>query len=1791
MIPPLACFTMNNLQTSGNNDNSNNQASGTSGHLSYDSCVKFQRRVIAKKIALLKEARVSPMMRPQAVSFPVNLVAFFEGHLRNKLSDVAMSKLEGLLALYLALSDVQSSTGFLAVLTLYAKTHNHASLVSQMKGIVDSLFDMSPQSSDRPAWLDAMTNSLTDWKLLVSNPAFKKVSRVISLLVTLGCVESQSINLGGLELFSIKAQERQVNAIDLADAVVETVVFFAEGAYQCFVKGSLKPLLFSKSEICEIEELYLEKLNQWEHVRNGNLKKFCGKDESEFDLELGELVQKLKVLYQTLPSGAEKKIVQLKWEKLSAVETEFTASRVRGGLRKVPFCVKVYGKSSVGKSSFTDYTMTAVLRAGGFPCDDDHICTLNPDDKHMSNYRSYITGIKIDDYGNTKLDYVEVSPTDWLIKIVNNIRTYAVMADLANKGKVTIEPACLTITTNVEDLHAGKLSYESVSIARRAHVHVDLKVKPEFCKVDEFGTRTHMLDSRKVFNKYGDSDQIQDLWNITIRAVVIDPDTNTFHFENVPELVDVDIHTYLNYLIKGAKRHFEEQEVLVNKCSSMSERLPWCERCKTFTEYCECCPEEEDHDPQFGERLATAMTSYGSQWKYGFHKRRLTVETKVEDLSITALHTAVRWFENSPYAVWTNWIPESMMDNDYVKSFIMYIDSDLVAAEIRTYVISMVLAYACFVMSFAYMNFKLGLFVAIALGLYMLSAYAAVVEAKKEAYMNHLRDQRGVLGKAFEDVRDNHVKYACGLFAGLSVLYGVCQLVKALRSNLTAQGVLRPRSVADIQERDTQVNVWKKDDEKPHVPSVSGATAGAKDALAVAEKAVWTIEYELEDRTRFSNCFAYKSGVILVPYHSLPKTVVKATAIFGYRKIPFILNPELVEPFAQDLVAVYVPNTGPLKDMSSWFANDYLRKPTIATILFNNDGKKRDRTMWQFVHGASNGAATFNGSYYELVKTTTFGGLCMAPLISEGKDCHVLGFHLGGIEGTKKGVGIAVTKGMIDQAVARLHKRSASFIPAPQAREIDENVNGLQVALSPDIHYKSPLRYIDSDCQVEVYGSVSGRSTYKSEVIQTPISDTVERVCGVANKHGPPRFVEKVTREDGSISNQSWKPWYASLDVSSHPSIGFDPASVDRAREDWLSGMREVFDAQSELWKMDIRPLSDLEVVSGIDGKKFIDAMPAGTSMGYPIKGPKRNHLIDLEPTEDHACPREFTPEIQELISAFYAHCDANEMPNQPFNASLKDEPTERTKEKVRVFQAAPVPLQHGIRKYFLPIGRFISSNPLVAECAVGINAHGPEWDELSRFMAHFGEDRIIAGDYSKYDLRMPAQLTISAFSAMIEIAKWSGNYTERDIKRMQVIAFEVCHPLIAYNGDMMRFLGTNPSGQNMTVYLNSVVNSFLHRLAFFDCYSQEELRSIGSELGLSGPAKFRDLVTLATYGDDAKGSVRKGYDKFNHVSMANFLEKNDMKFTMPDKKSEPVPFMSRYRADFLKRKDRFEQKLGVYVGVLEESSIFKSLHSILRSKTNTPEEVCTMNIEGAMREWFFHGEETYELRREQMKTIAVEHNLPVRDLELSFDDRVEAWKDKYVPQSGEKLESRSTESLIANATRVSNKLSKRVGLHDCNGWIVEMARMSTELNERLVVPTGPSQPVVYDAEDEISELTRATPVTTEDELQDQVVKFIGKPLAREYTVFADCIGKGDLLYRDKNTYLVIETKRIVGREDQMDKVRMQARKYASSLHKLQPNGTVYALTYTELGFSFVKKYGVAPIPAKWKSLKAVLGM
>jgi len=937
----------------------------------------------------------------------------------------------------------------------------------------------------------------------------------------------------------------------------------------------------------------------------------------------------------------------------------------------------------------------------------------------------------------------------------------------------------------------------------------------------------------------------------------------------------------------------------------------------------------------------------------------------------------------------------------------------------------------------------------------------------------------------------------------------------------------------------------------------------------------------------YSGAFCVKSKMFLVPAHILPQVPTEAKFKTTSGNFSTVINRKRCYIIPNtDAALVYVPNAQPAKTMIKHFEPDYVRHPVMAVMHGVDDKLKpfKDELMWQHANDVHNGIAVFPGSFYTLRVMETYEGMCMAPIVSDTVEKKILGFHIGGVTGTRRGCGFALTSAQLTSACAELIKLSPTFVEAPQAAEIPDSMMGKEYAVSGTVHKKCPTNFISGDPAIVAYGTVTGKAKFTSRVIETPISKIVEEVTGVPNVHGPPKFVKPVELENGRVDTQSWRPWYESLEVCSKPSVGFDPVKVEVAMDDYLAEIEQMFKRDSSLHLAEMRPLSHQETISGIEGRRFIDAMVTKTSMGYPIGGPKAKFLVDLPPTDEHSCPREFTPEVQAEIARVLATADSGEMLNMIFGASLKDEPTKITKDKVRVFQAAPLALQYAIRKYFLPVARFLSLYPLVSETAVGVNSHGPEWDELSKFMAKFGDDRVIAGDYSKYDLRMPAQLTISAFSIMMKIATWSGNYTSSDLKRMNVIAHEVCTPLVAYNGTLIRFLGTNPSGQNMTVYINSIVNSLLHRICFYDVYSQKELKTIGKELSLGRTARFRDLVTLMTYGDDAKGSVRPGYDKFNHVSMANTLKANDMVFTMPDKESDPVPFMSRYDADFLKRKDRYDEDLGVFVGVLDESSIFKSLHSILESKEVTPLEVCGQNVDGALREWFFHGREVFEKRREQMKVVADRAHLFCRTLDEDFDDRVEQWKHKYVPQMGRKSYNPEEWALKHLTGKSLKQLQTMYKGMKCNTVPDEFKESKLAITKRAIQEFEQEDFSVPSAIDFVESLSSHSTSAVSDEtiLCNRVKEVLGKPFKEEYDVIASSVGCGDLLYMYEGVFLVIECKRVVGRGSGFArKVKDQAIKYAKVMEVCRPDMTIYGVTYTEYGFELVECFGEPRFPAK----------
>lgn len=1409
-------------------------------------------------------------------------------------------------------------------------------------------------------------------------------------------------------MFSIGAFAKHTSAVDLIDAAFETIVYFTEGGYACFERGSIKPLLYGNMENEEFEEAYSRCLRCHEYAKCGNLEKFEDMTENDYEALLAQCIEKAQMLKTTCKGIVEKNILSRKVEVLRQWQATFRQTRVQGGLREAPYSIGIYGGTAVGKSTIANILMVTTLLYNNYCASDNRIVTLNEADKFMSNFRSYTNGVLIDDIGNTKADFVERAPTSLMIQLVNNVRMYANMAEADMKGKVSVEPKVVIGTKNVKDTCATVYSNEPASITRRDRITLTCKVKSEYAVHD-------MLNEDKVRAAFPfGSPQIPDFWDITVeksfpvphgvkgKAATVGWEVVEFHGK---PLKDIGLPELIRWIGQDSQKFYASQREFVSKSNNLDKQIQLCPKCRfptpdvcicnkedhtylhkmdshCVTGYCTRCEahhkeEEEVLDNQIGELVVAAMLPKIRRWDRWWRPHVAYWTDEIEKRSVETLLKRLDWLENSRWVCWTNWVPKEWIEKDWMKNIVWLTREGKLRERIRRSYFNHLLITGFCIFSIIFIT---PLFIPILC--IPLMGISGVVEFEKKKMYDEVAADNEAMPKVFKMYRDRHVKWITGICVVIAALYAVAQIYKAFKVVPVPQGNIAPKSMTDIIERDAEVNPWAgvKVSEMPCSEKSKTTTPDRLEKMVQDNLCHMAITLTDKGKVRNFECDAFfpKSNVAVVPRHMWKADDIKANftrhdpSLIGGNFECFLYRKFSVDIPNTDLSVVWVPNGGDWKDLTDYFPHQRFASVPARLTFKQKDGSCIGSKLMMDVGEVVTFAAEFFGAKYNL-KFETFEGLCIAPLITETKGPLIGGFHLGGKSGETRGCSGLLLKSEFDSAFEILRK-VPGVVLSKSSGTMPKELYDVQFFENTDVHPKSPINFLPEGTNCKYYGQVTGRASYYSDVEPTVISKHVEDVCGVPQKWGGPKF------------RKGW-PWQASLQHSAKPSCGIEGSLLELAADDYVQGLLRALDDIPDL-KLGVRPLTEMETVCGIDGLRFIDKMPPTTSIGYPLSGPKMNYITLLDPTghPTHQCPavldQRFWDHAYEMEELYLK----GERAYPIFKACFKDEPTKLTKDKVRVFQGAPVALQLLVRKYYLPVARILSMLPLTSECAVGVNAQGPEWDQLAKHVMRFGKDRILAGDYSKYDLRMPAQVMFVAFRIMMDIAKECG-YSERDLIIMEGIATDICYPLMAYNGDLIQHYGSNPSGQNLTVYINSIVNALLFRCAYYHVTKDRE-----------NVPEFREVCSLITYGDDAKSSVHENFPEFNHISVAKFLEDHDMKFTMPDKESEPTPYMKDEEADLLKRANVYSNDTGMIMGALDEDSIFKSLHAVLRSKAITREQQAMQNIDGGLREWFSHGREVYEERREQMKEIAkradIIHGCTV--IHESYDDRLQQWKEKY---------------------------------------------------------------------------------------------------------------------------------------------------------------------------------------------------
>jgi len=1430
------------------------------------------------------------------------------------------------------------------------------------------------------------------WNLCRQNKNFKRVSYLISAALSMSICSIKELNwtFAGFEILSIQAAKEQLDAVDLIDSIVKTFSWIARSGANVFLRGDIRSILYDDPRMTKFLEICDEVLAYSDTACAGNLQTDMNDFRSKLDYAIDTVVE----LKKAQNGGPSSLWLQKKYSDLIGVRERIIAKDRTTAIRFAPIGFSISGPTGVGKSTLSALTMKTSLQSMGFVSTSDRIITLDPADKYQSTYTSDINGMYIDDFANTKSKFEETAPTSYVIKFFNNVAAQAIKAEIQAKGVVFINFKCGVITTNSKELDVRQYSNCPESILRRFY-HVTVSVLPQYRK-----------DGSQLDNFHPDLQgaSITNVWALNIEEVITTPEvkgmlgrkaTNDggydFRIVEIPNFEgqakfrceNMDLTTYLKVVVYLSERHKKSQFNVVKRANDL-DKMKYCKETSLPLELCQHCV-----IPAAYEMLADLFVSTTSDVLCSYWKRWLAPARALNWLlgwsSIKEWQT--RELELELHKMMDSFIvptiiacvPESVFRIKIVQSCLRKWQYGAAFLSVPRMIRSLSLLYLFFLFVSVCLRMGSATIVISSFIMFIFSLFLCLLgwQARYREVEQEFCRRRDALPEHIKHTRDKYMPAAVCLGIGVSILilWNHCR-----KRNIDPQSLASPST---IDQKPEWTGFFKhlfggtiKTDER----AKNASTVQVKHTL---EKNLFYCDFERDDgsKTRCNILFPRKC-VALFPYHIFFKNGDLNGKPCEHMRLRIIRRPEssssvflsavslsqaVIFPEC-DMVMAYIPNCPDIKDMLKWLPLERPKGNIMAEFIVRDETcvLHTERIHVQFGDTGHKYRNFYGGRYNTSLAVS---GACMGLIVSDTKNPCLVGVHIGGVPNKNFGIMQSFTLYDYEEALNKL-KNIRGVCLSSLSSEIPQTQYGKDVIHSSEVHPNAKfIHELDNMAYVDVLGSTQLRSSMRSKVQKSILSDAVYKHCGVPNIWGPPQL------------EPNWRAFNASLDYIVHPALMHIPQHLERARQDWLEPLLNLMEQQCE--QFFIRPLSFREMILGKDGVRFLDPIPMSTSMGFPLFGPKSRYFQEIRNGEvliDRIPDDSIIEEMDRLMKRW----EKGERAYPVVSATLKDEPTLQSKSKVRVFEAIAVAFGLYVRKYFLPIARFLSLNPLISESAVGVNSFSPDWDELMTFVESYNSDYLMGWDYSKYDLRMNSQMTRAVLLSYIELAARAG-YDRHSLYIMEQMVNDIVHPLMDYNGTLLMVYNMNTSGNNITVNINSTANSFYVRMCFFHLYPFSE--------------NFRNACALMTYGDDGIASVNKSFPLFNIQSFIKYMKGHDMKVTLPTKDDrDDIDLLPLRELDFLKRRSFYIPEIGFRIGQLDEMSIFKSLHCNLKSSVCTDMEVAVATIESAMHEWFAYGRDHYSLRMEQMRRVCDELKVPVRNAFVPFEVRVEDWISKYQP-------------------------------------------------------------------------------------------------------------------------------------------------------------------------------------------------
>ncbi|APG78918.1 hypothetical protein [Beihai picorna-like virus 48] len=1485
---------------------------------------------------------------------------------------------------------------------------------------------------------ERMRQVLGSYEKLKEMAVYKKLHKLFMYLLCTGLLKGTSITFKSLQFdkFEEEALKRTHKpGFDMVHAMLDAVVFVCEAGYHFFKTGDATKFIHSGSSYEKWLATSQKLKMQSKFLSNPEPHGF---NRFSYVAELKDTIEKGKSIVKFtggLDRG-EKLFLQKTLMELQMIEAEETTRRSAQQPRKDPFGILIHGSSHIAKSKLTEIMFKHYGKCFNLPIDDTYRYTRCPTDEYWSGFDSTQWCIVMDDIAFLA-PTGEVDPTlKELLQVKNSVPYTPPQAALEDKGRTPVKAELLIATTNTKHLNLHAYFACPFAIARRLSFVVTPTVKEEYVK------NGFMVDSKKI--PPTPEGQYMNIWNFKVSVPMPESlqekDNQRTRYEEI-ESFD-DINSFLQWYIFAAEEHAQSQAKADAAAKSMAEvqvcmgcKRPqgdclcgssWphqyakCGVCEKLMGNCVCTDQVEVSD--LGERFKFKLWYYSlvvrnspldfeminnivSNWMYLIMTLAVTLLMQYPFVGIITLLSVALLYNLARYAPC---ILAKFYMWKYGSLWKYRLLFKLCGNELDTWRLIFRICGEKIEKIQNKENYLYGLGALLALPVTLIAlrslwnTYIRNTEPEKEVEQ-YPKTREEALSRGFMIYEKGNVMTSEGTFT-----------VSEIHNNPAAKKDIADMAIGESRTFDCgskgilydRVNNFVTQGNEGSIPlpmieekktfyyhdpyattecEISGVSKCAQGTILqerlLRQTATFNIRFPCIGRGSFNTAVNFYGNLWLLNKHAIKADVGEVDVIRESTDKNVSRNiygvsfskADLIEIPETDAVILQLRSLPPGKSLLDYFPLD-----TLLQGIYKGRYIMRDRsgeTQILPVNNIRAGLCPVFGvpGYHGIAIRPTSKGDCGSMCICDvGSSQVILGMHTSG----------APNGGVAMQHLSQKILRSliSHFESQVSEGEIPISAPGYERKLI-DLHHKSCIRFLEKGTAA-VYGSFAGyRPKHKSKVEPTYICDYVVKHGYKAN-FGPPCM--------------DWKPWHLAIKDMTTPVHCYLNENIIKCENAFFN------DICSKLGdKISMLEVYTLDVaLNGAEGVTYVDKLNCSTSAGNPFKKSKKNFIEQID-----GRIVKVDQVILDRISQIEQCYDNNTRFHPQFCGHLKDEPVSLKKieaGKTRVFTGGEFAWSVVVRRYLLSHIRLIQNNPFIFEAMPGVVAQSIEWSKLYSYLIEFGEHKIIAGDYGKFDKRMAAPFILSAFRILERLAEKAG-WPDSDLRYIRCIAHDTAFPCIDFNGDLIEIQG-NPSGHPLTVIINCIVNSLYMRYAYM-LISGKDVTT------------FQDYVHLATYGDDNIMGVSDDCPNFTHTRIAMAMKCIGVEYTMAEKEAQSVPYIHINDASFLKRAFRFDKDIGCIVAPLDESSFHKMLTARLPKDDMAPEAHTICVVETAIREYFFHGKEVFDDRVQFFKQLVIDCDLEcwvrdstfpnyyslVYDFWMKYDDVESAMKyslGEHTPQS-----------------------------------------------------------------------------------------------------------------------------------------------------------------------------------------------